>query len=74
MYRRSGLVISRERGWRHDAGFAVPVQRRVRPRRQLHAACLDDTVPDTSFVHTACTACCVTRRKQQRPGIASSVL
>ena len=25
MYRRSGLVISREQGWRHDAGFAVPV-------------------------------------------------
>ena len=25
MYRWSGLVISREQGWRHDAGFAVPV-------------------------------------------------
>ena len=26
MYRRSGLVISREQGLRYDAGFAVPVQ------------------------------------------------
>ena len=25
MYRRSGLVISREQGLRYDAGFAVPV-------------------------------------------------
>ena len=25
MYRRSGLVISREPGLRYDAGFAVPV-------------------------------------------------
>ena len=25
MYRRSGLVISREHGLRYDAGFAVPV-------------------------------------------------
>ena len=24
MYRRSGLVISREQGLRYDAGFAVP--------------------------------------------------
>ena len=25
LYRRSGLVISREQGLRYDAGFAVPV-------------------------------------------------
>ena len=25
MYRRSGLIISREQGWRYDPGFAVPV-------------------------------------------------
>ena len=25
MYRRSGLVMSREQGLRYDAGFAVPV-------------------------------------------------
>ena len=25
MYRRSGLVISREQGLRYDPGFAVPV-------------------------------------------------
>ena len=25
MYRRSGLIISREQGFRYDAGFAVPV-------------------------------------------------
>ena len=25
MYRRSGLIISREQGLRYDAGFAVPV-------------------------------------------------
>ena len=25
MYRRGGLVISREQGLRYDAGFAVPV-------------------------------------------------
>ena len=25
MYRRSGLVISREQGLRYDAGFAAPV-------------------------------------------------
>ena len=25
MYRRSGLVISREQGLRYDAGFAVPL-------------------------------------------------
>ena len=25
MYRRSGLVISREQGLRYDAGFAMPV-------------------------------------------------
>ena len=25
MYRRRGLITSREQGLRHDAGFAVPV-------------------------------------------------
>ena len=29
MYRRSGLIISREQGLRCDAGFVVPVLRRV---------------------------------------------